>query len=220
MSEEIRVLLVDDQPLMSTGVAMILESSPDIRVVGTAENGEIGIEQARSLKPDVICMDVQMPKMGGLEATAVITKDPDLDCAVVILTTFQQEDYLTQALEAGACGYLLKNSRPETVIDAVRAAAAGDGLIAPELTKIVIKKALASSPPHPIEKNKQTEALTAREIEVFELVAEGHSNAEIAEQLFVGIATVKTHVSNILLKLDLRDRVQAVVWAHRHGVVK
>lgn len=213
----IRVLLADDQPLIVAGIAMILESSPDIEVVGRADNGLNAVALAKELAPDVVCMDVQMPVMNGLEATQRIVSDPDLSCAVIILTTFQQEDYLTEALSSGACGYLLKNTRPESVVEAVRAAAQGDGLIAPELTRALIRRAFASTPQStgaalPVD-------FTAREREVLELMAEGMSNDEIAERLFLGRATVKTHVSNILLKLRVRDRVQAVVWAHRHGVV-
>lgn len=213
----IRVLLADDQPLMAAGIAMILQSSPGIEVVGQAENGVAAVAMAKELTPDVVCMDIQMPVMDGLEATRQIVNDPDLACAVIILTTFQQEEYLVDALSSGACGYLLKNTRPESVVEAVRAAADGDGLIAPELTRAVIRRAFEVTPKGP--GTVLPVEFTGREREVLELMAEGMSNDEIAEHLFLGRTTIKTHVSNVLLKLGVRDRIQAVVWAHRHSVV-
>lgn len=216
-ADPIRVVLVDDQPLMTAGIAMILQTDPSIRVVATATDGEAGVEAARRERPDLVCMDVQMPGTDGLTATRRITADPDLACAVLMLTTFQREDYLVEALRAGACGYLLKNTRPEQLIAAMRSAAAGDGLVAPELTSALIRRALgATAPEAPAAAGTDT-ALTPREAEVLRLMAEGLSNEEIAARRVVGVATVKTHVSNILMKLGVRDRVQAVVWAYRHG---
>ena len=218
---EIRILLVDDQALLRAGIATILGAQPDLVVVGEAGSGVAGVELARALDPDVICMDVQMPDMDGLEATRRIVADPTVHARVLMLTTFNREDYLIQALQAGASGFLLKNSRPEHLVDAVRAVAAGDALLAPEVTRAVIARAVASPPPPPSDGGppRAIAALTEREVEVLGLVARGLSNDEIAAELVLGRATVKTHVSNLLMKLGLRDRVQAVVFAYEHGVV-
>ena len=233
---KIRVLLVDDQPLILTGFSTILAAQDDIAVLGSAANGQEAIDLARELKPDVICMDVQMPVLDGLSATQQIVADPTINSAVLILTTFDREDYLTQALRAGACGYLLKTAGSEQLISAVRSAAAGDRIIAPQISAEVLRIALAGpsaelSPnpqPHPETQQPRDEweapsypknDLTERELDVLRLLAEGMSNDEIAKKLFVGVATVKTHVSNILLKKQLRDRVQAVVWAYRSGAL-
>lgn len=233
---KIRVLLVDDQPLILTGFSTILAAQDDIAVLGSAANGQEAIDLARELNPDVICMDVQMPVLDGLSATQQIVADPTINSAVLILTTFDREDYLTQALRAGACGYLLKTAGSEQLISAVRSAAAGDRIIAPQISAEVLRTALAvpsaePSPnpqPHPETQQPRDEweassypknDLTERELDVLRLLAEGMSNDEIAKKLFVGVATVKTHVSNILLKKQLRDRVQAVVWAYRSGAL-
>jgi len=225
--EGVRVVLVDDQPLMTAGIRMILQTDPAIRVVATAADGDTGVRTVRRERPDLVCMDIQMPGTDGLEATRRITSDPGLSCAVLMLTTFQREDYLVEALRAGACGYLLKNTRPEQLVAAVRSAAAGDGLVAPELTGALIRRALGAGvdtvepedgggavPVSP------AVSLTPREVDVLRLMAEGLSNDEIARRMVVGVATVKTHVSNVLAKLSARDRVQAVVWAYRHGVAR
>ncbi len=220
----IRVLLVDDHAVMRTGFRMILETEDDIVVVGEAVNGRAGVAAASDLCPDVICMDVQMPDMDGLEATRHIVADQALDAAVVIVTTFDRDDYLFQALAAGASGFLLKNAGPEELVSAVRVAAAGDALLAPEVTRRVIERfatlpqvspavALPTAPPRIAMPD-----LTDREAEVLALIAQAMSNAEIAQRLFIGEATVKTHVSNVLQKLGARDRVAAVVYAHRHGL--
>ena len=233
---KIRALLVDDQPLILTGFSTILAAQDDIAVLGSAANGQEAIDLARELNPDVICMDVQMPVLDGLSATQQIVADPTINSAVLILTTFDREDYLTQALRAGACGYLLKTAGSEQLISAVRSAAAGDRIIAPQISAEVLRTALAgpsaepSPNPQPRPETQQPrdgwEAssypkndLTERELDVLRLLAEGMSNDEIAKKLFVGVATVKTHVSNILLKKQLRDRVQAVVWAYRSGAL-
>lgn len=218
---EIRILLVDDQALLRAGIATILGAQPDLVVVGEAGSGVEGVKLARALDPDVICMDVQMPDMDGLEATRRIVADPAVHASVLMLTTFNREDYLIQALQAGASGFLLKNSRPEHLVDAVRAVAAGDALLAPEVTRAVIARAVMSPPPPPADGGapRAVAVLTDREVEVLGLVARGLSNDEIAAELVLGRATVKTHVSNLLMKLGLRDRVQAVVFAYEHGVV-
>lgn len=229
MSAPVRVLLVDDHAVMRAGFRMILEAQSDITVVGEAGTGAEAVAAASALRPDVICMDVQMPDMDGLEATRRIVSDPALQAVVVIVTTFDRDDYLFQALHAGASGFLLKNAGPEELITAVRVAAAGDALLAPAVTRRVIER-FAASPPAAVAASTPSRAtqiaqaaprvdLTDREEEVLRLLADALSNAEIATALFIGEATVKTHVSNVLQKLGARDRVAAVVYAHRHGLV-
>ena len=222
---ELRVLLVDDHAMMRAGFRTILSLEPDIEVVGEAASGLEALSAAASLRPDVICMDVQMPDMDGREDTRRLTADPASDAAVLIVTTFDRDDYLFSALAAGASGFLLKNAGPEELVSAVRVVGAGDALLAPEVTRRVIERfaspgaeMAASAPSATIEPLRLTEPLTEREGEVLRLVAEALSNAEIAARLFIGEATVKTHVSNLLQKLGARDRVQAVVLAHRHGL--
>lgn len=215
----LRVLLADDQALLRASLAVILEAEADLTVVGQAGTGREAVEAARRLDPDVVCMDVQMPDMDGLEATRLLVADPDVHAAVLILTTFRDEEYLVRALEAGASGFLLKNTRPEQLVEAVRVVGAGDGLLAPELTRAVIARAVGTRPDAPATPPCPPAVLTEREAEVLGLLGRGLSNDEIAAALVVGRATVKTHVSNVLLKLGLRDRVQAVVYAHEHGLV-
>ncbi len=221
---ELRVLLVDDHAMMRAGFRTILSLEDDLEVVGEASTGSQAIEAARALQPDVICMDVQMPDMDGLEATRRLVADPDVEAAVLIVTTFDRDDYLFAALAAGASGFLLKNAGPEELVSAVRVVGAGDALLAPEVTRRVIARfaeggAEASASPVPAAQPLVlAEPLTDREAEVLRLMAEALSNAEIATRLFIGEATVKTHVSNVLQKLGARDRVQAVVLAHRHGL--
>ena len=206
-----RVLLVDDQELVRGGFRIILSSEPGIDVVGEASNGHDAIRLARELAPDVICMDVQMPGMDGLEATRLIVDDSDIRSAVLMLTTFDRDDYLFAALAAGASGFLLKSASPENLVEAVQVLARGDALLSPTVTKRVIAQVAPSVTRVDIPE------LTDRETEVLTLVAQGHSNAEIAGALFVGEATVKTHVSNVLLKLGVRDRIHAVIYAYEHG---
>ncbi|MDQ1124182.1 response regulator [Microbacterium trichothecenolyticum] len=218
---ELRVLLVDDHAMMRAGFRTILSLEDDITVVGEASSGVEALAAASALRPDVICMDVQMPDMDGLEATRRLTADPASDAAVLIVTTFDRDDYLFAALAAGASGFLLKNAGPEELVSAVRIVGGGDALLAPEVTRRVIERFATGTPepaasvPPPL---ALVEPLTERESEVLTLVAEALSNAEIAARLFIGEATVKTHVSNVLQKLGARDRVQAVVLAHRHGL--
>ncbi len=218
---ELRVLLVDDHAMMRAGFRTILSLEDDICVVGEAASGREALEAAARLRPDVVCMDVQMPDMDGLEATRRLAADPDSTAAVLIVTTFDRDDYLFAALAAGASGFLLKNAGPEELVAAVRVVGAGDALLAPEVTRRVIAR-FASSAAEPVASVPPpltlAEPLTDREAEVLALVAEALSNAEIAARLFIGEATVKTHVSNVLQKLGARDRVQAVVLAHRHGL--
>jgi DNA-binding NarL/FixJ family response regulator len=214
----IRVMLVDDQPMMRAGLRMVLESAEDITVVAEAGNGEQALSIMPGARPDVVLMDVQMPVMDGLTATAKITSDPTTTTKVVILTTFDRDDYLFEALAVGASGFLLKNAPPEDLVDAVRVIAAGDALLAPEVTRRVIA---AAAHARPVRQEPQiVNMLTDRESEVLRTLARGLSNVEIATELFLGEATVKTHVSNLLLKLGVRDRVQAVVWAYEHGYIR
>lgn len=247
--DPIRVLLVDDHAVMRAGFRMILEAASDIVVVGEASDGREAVASASALRPDVICMDVQMPDMDGLEATRRIVADSGVDAAVVVVTTFDRDDYLFEALAAGASGFLLKNAGPEELVNAVRVAAAGDALLAPEVTRRVIARFAVPGDPDrspvstpdrsPIANGRPGQhfargeqqsslkppggeavrvELTERESEVLRLVAQAMSNAEIAQRLYIGEATVKTHVSNVLQKLGARDRVAAVVYAHRHGL--
>ncbi|MFC0005352.1 response regulator [Micromonospora siamensis] len=218
----VRVLLVDDQHLVRSGFRVILEVEEDIEVVGEAADGERAVAMAAALRPDVVLMDVEMPVLDGLAATGRITGAGDPDGpAVLILTTFDRDDYLFAALRAGASGFLLKNGTPEDLIEAVRVVARGDGLIAPALTRRVISTfARPGAAPTGPRNEAATAELTPREREVLALVARGSSNAEIAAVLHVGEATVKTHVSRVLAKLGLRDRVQAVIFAYEHGLVR
>ncbi|WP_311245614.1 response regulator transcription factor [Microbacterium sp. WCS2018Hpa-23] len=224
----IRVLIVDDHAMLRAGFRTILDTQPDITVVGEAATGAEALAQASALHPDVITMDVQMPDMDGIEATRRIVADPAVAAAIAIVTTFDRDDYLYQALDAGASGFLLKNAGAEDLIAAVRALAAGDGMLAPEVTRRVLARfahapaptaAPASGPViAPTAPVVLVDPLTDREAEVLVLLADARSNAEIASALFIGEATVKTHVSRILQKLGARDRVQAVVLAHRMGL--
>ncbi|WP_431933978.1 response regulator [Micromonospora sp. RP3T] len=218
----VRVLLVDDQHLVRSGFRVILEVEDDIEVVGEAADGERAVAMASALRPDVVLMDVEMPVLDGLAATRRITGDGAEETpAVLILTTFDRDDYLFASLRAGASGFLLKNGTPEDLVDAVRVVARGEGLIAPAVTRRVISTFARPGvvPPDPRHDAAISE-LTPREREVLALVARGSSNVEIATVLHVGEATVKTHVSRVLAKLGLRDRVQAVIFAYEHGVVR
>ena len=209
----IRVLLVDDQELVRAGFRIILQSEPGIEVVGEAGDGAQAVELARMLRPDVICMDVQMPGIDGLEATRLIAANNEVTAGILILTTFQRDDYLFDALQAGASGFLLKTARAEQLVEAVQVVARGDALLSPDVTRSVIQQfSRPAVPATPV-------GLTEREGEVLALVARGLSNAEIASALFLGEATVKTHVSKVLVKLGVRDRLQAVVFAYDNGLV-
>jgi DNA-binding NarL/FixJ family response regulator len=234
MSDPIRVLIVDDQALVRAGFRIILESEPGIEVVGEAADGAAAIQQASALQPDVICMDVQMPGIDGLTATRAIVADPASRAAVLVLTTFDREDYLFAALQHGASGFLLKNSSPEALVEAVQVLARGDALLSPQITRRVIARFAGGGQPGPLSAEPADASaaprtpspeptavglLTDREREVFELIALGLANGEIAGRLYLGEATVKTHVSKVLQKLCLRDRIQAVVYAYEHGIV-
>jgi DNA-binding NarL/FixJ family response regulator len=213
----IRVLVVDDHHLVRTGFRVILEIEEDIEVIGEASDGAQAVDLAASARPDVVLMDVEMPGVDGLEATRRIVA-ADAAASVLILTTFDRDDYLFAALQAGASGFLLKNGTPEALIDAVRVVARGDALLAPEITRRVIATFTRPGAAARTDGRRLSE-LTPREHEVLVLLAGGATNAEIATALFLGEATVKTHVSRVLTKLGLRDRTQAVVFAYEHGVV-
>lgn len=217
----IRVLLVDDHDLVRTGFRTILESEAGIEVVGEARDGAEAVAQVEALLPDVVCMDVQMPGMDGLEATRriVAARDarPEHLVGVLVLTTFDRDDYLFAALDAGASGFLLKNASPEKLVEAVLVVAQGEALLAPDVTRRVIERATVAREA-PTVVDERLADLTERETEVLRLLARGLSNAEIARELWLGEATVKTHVSKVLLKLGLRDRVHAVVFAYENGV--
>jgi DNA-binding NarL/FixJ family response regulator len=212
----IRVLLADDQELVRAGFRMILETQADVEVVGEAGDGVEAVATTRRLQPDVVLMDIRMPNLDGLQATRRILAAGS-GARVVILTTFDLDEYVYQALTAGASGFLLKNAPPEQLIGAVRVVAAGDALLAPSITRRVIEQFTRLPPPGA---GGSLAGLTDREREVLELVARGLSNAEIAARLFVSDATVKTHVAHLLAKLRLRDRVQAVVLAYESGLVR
>ena len=211
----IRVLLADDEELIRTGLRMILDAEPDIAVVGSAVDGADAVALVEELAPDVVLMDIRMPRLDGLEATRRIGA-MDAGPKVVVLTTFDLDEHVYAALAAGASGFLLKDAPASQLVHAIKVAAAGDALLAPSVTRRLISRFTESQPPS----RPQVPAdLTAREVEVLTLMAEGLSNAEIAGRLVVGDATVKTHVARVLAKLGVRDRVQAVVIAYRSGMV-
>jgi DNA-binding NarL/FixJ family response regulator len=216
----IRVLVVDDQELVRAGFCVILEATDGITVVGEAGNGADAVAATARHAPDVVLMDIRMPGMDGLEAARQITsaRDPRSVPRVVMLTTFDLDDYVYEALRAGASGFLLKDAPRADLVAAVRAAAAGDALLAPSVTRMLIE-AFARRPPAAAPAPSRLASLTARERDILLLVARGHSNAEIAARLYVGEATVKTHVGHVLGKLGLRDRVQAVILAYETGLV-
>jgi DNA-binding NarL/FixJ family response regulator len=226
----IRVLLVDDQPLLRTGFRMILSAERDIEVVGDASNGEEAVSAVARLRPDVVIMDIRMPVMDGVEATRRIAggpggtgRDPLTERPrVLILTTFDLDEYVVEALRAGASGFLLKDVPPDQLLAAIRVVAAGDALLAPSVTRRLLDRYAASFTPVGVDAGTPPAAadLTERELEVWRLMARGLSNQEIADTLVLGETTVKTHVSRVLMKLDLRDRVQAVVLAYELGVVR
>ncbi len=217
----IRVLLVDDQELVRTGFRMILADEDGIEVIGEAGNGREAIDLARRARPDVVVMDVRMPVMDGVEATRRLAADGAASAPrILVLTTFDADEHVVDALRAGASGFLLKDVTPADLVRAIRVVAAGDALIAPSVTRRLLGRfARASAPTDPVFATALGE-LTEREVEVLRLVAGGLSNREIAERLTLAEPTVKTHVSHLLLKLDLRDRAQLVMWAYESGVVR
>jgi DNA-binding NarL/FixJ family response regulator len=212
----IRVLIADDQELVRTGLSMIVDAQPDIEVVGQAVDGNHAVALARSLRPDVCLFDIRMPDLDGIEATRLLA-GPGVDdpMAVVVITTFDLDEYVFAALRAGAKGFLLKDAGPELLAQAIRAAASGDALIAPNVTVRLLEAFAgarpAAPPPQPIE------PLTEREEQVLATVARGLSNSEIASELFITVSTVKTHVASLMTKLGARNRVEIAIWAHQTG---
>ncbi|MYV97353.1 response regulator transcription factor [Streptomyces sp. SID3343] len=219
----IRVILVDDQPLLRTGFRMILEAEPDIAVVGEAADGEQAVEQVRALQPDVVLMDIRMPRMDGVEATRRIAgsgREGESQARVLVLTTFDLDEYVVEALRAGASGFLLKDVPADDLVTAIRVIAEGEALLAPSITRRLLDMYAARLPSAEDPTPDTLAMLTEREVEVLRLVARGMSNAEIAAELYVSETTVKTHVGHVLTKLGLRDRVQAAVYAYESGLVR
>jgi DNA-binding NarL/FixJ family response regulator len=212
------VLIVDDQALVRAGFRMILDAEEDIDVAGEAADGVDAVAEAERLRPDVILMDVRMPQMDGIEATRRVLSADGLESKVVMLTTFDMDEYVYDALRAGASGFLLKDVPPEQLVAGIRAVAQGDALLAPSVTRRVIEEFVRRPPSSVANVPTEVSELTTRELEVLKLVAKGMSNAEIAKELFVSDTTVKTHVAHVLTKLGVRDRVQAVVLAYECGL--
>ena len=211
----LRVVVVDDQALVRAGLRMILRAEPDLEVVGEAGNGQEALEVVAATAPDVVLMDVRMPEMDGIEATRRLAAGPGA-ARVLMLTTFDLDALVYDALQAGASGFLLKEAPPEQLVAGVRTVAAGEQLLAPTVTRRLIERFTSQAPPAAA---ATVDELTPRELEVLQLIARAMTNAEIAAQLFVSETTVKTHVARILMKLGLRDRVQAVVYAYERGLV-
>jgi len=213
----IRVLIADDHALVRRGFRMILDNEPDIDVIAEAEDGRGAVDAAHLHRPDVALVDIQMPVLDGLEATRLILANPGNRTRILILTTFERDDYVFQALRLGASGFLLKNAPPEDLITGVRVVANGDALLSPSITRRVVQE-FARHPADPVA-SPNLQRLTNRETDVLRSLSQGRSNAEIAAALFVSETTVKTYVSSVLAKLGLRDRVQAVVFAYENGLV-
>ena len=221
MSDAIRVILVDDQELVRTGFRMILEDQPDIDVVGEASDGRQGVDVAARLRPDIVVMDIRMPVLDGIEATRRIVRDGAAPNArVLILTTFDADENVVEALRAGASGFLLKDVTPADFVIAIKTIAAGDALLAPAVTRRLLDRYADRLPPVNDERSLALRDLTERETEVLKLVGRGLSNREIADKLFLAEPTVKTHISHLFDKLELRDRAQAVVLAYEAGLIR
>lgn len=214
----IRLLIADDQELIRAGFAAILDAEADMEVVGEAADGETALGRTRKLKPDVVLMDVRMPVMDGLEATRRLLADPSPP-RVLVLTTFDLDEYVYEAMKAGASGFLLKDVPRDQLVTGVRTVARGESLLAPRITRRLIERFVAQAPAE-LSKPEQLATLSERELEVLRLVADGLTNEEIGARLFVSRATVKTHVANVLMKLGVRDRIQAVVFAYETGLVQ
>ncbi|MFD7030950.1 response regulator [Streptomyces sp. NPDC059917] len=219
MTTPIRVMIADDQMMVRQGFGVLLGAQPDIEVVGQAVDGADAVAQAAALDPDVILMDIRMPGMSGIEATAAVTGAPGSTVKVLVLTTFDLDEYVYEALRAGASGFMLKDASADQLAEAVRVVAAGEALLSPNITKRLITEFSRLGAPRAPTKQRIAE-LTERETEVLSLIAQGLSNGEIAAHLIVAEQTVKTHVSRILVKLGLRDRTQAAVFAYETGLVR
>ena len=216
----IRILLVDDQALVRAGFRMILDAEPEMEVVGEASDGREAIDQVRTLRPDVVLMDIRMPELDGLEAARrILDANGEDGPRILMLTTFDHDEYVYEALRTGASGFLLKDTPPEQLVSAIHVVAQGEALLSPSITRRVISEFVKGTGPKPQAQFPRLQDLTARELEVTTLIARGLSNAEIAKTLFVSETTVKTHVARVLMKLGLRDRVQVVVLAYEAGVV-
>ena len=215
----IRLVLADDQAVVRSGLGMILGAEADIEVIGEAANGDEAVTTVRTLRPDVALMDIRMPGLDGIEATRRICADPMTSSRVLILTTFDLDEYLYEAMRAGASGFLLKTAEPADLIAGVRTVARGDALVSPEITRRLLDE-FTSGPPPGTERPDALAELTPRELDVMRLLARGNSNAEIAAELFLSTGTVKTHVASVLAKLGARDRVQVVVRAYETGLVR
>jgi DNA-binding NarL/FixJ family response regulator len=215
----IRVVLVDDDELVRSGLAMIIDSADDIEVCAQASSGRDGIEAVRRHRPEVVLMDLRMPGMDGVEATTQLMAMPDIDARVVVVTTFDDDRHVLEALRAGASGYLLKRSRPTELLDGIRLVADGDGLLSPSVTRQLIERIADHHVPDPNDA-RSLDRLTEREREVLVRVAQGLNNAEIADQLHISESTAKTHLKRLMMKLDLRDRVAAVVFAYENGLIR
>jgi DNA-binding NarL/FixJ family response regulator len=214
----IRVLIADDQAMIRTGFRMVLSAESDMEVVGEAVDGEHAVGAVGRFRPDVVLMDIRMPRLDGIEATRRLLEGPDGGPRVLILTTFDLDEYVYESLRAGASGFLLKNAPAEQLVEAIRVVANGDALLAPSVTRRLIgefmRQPRSANPP------PQLSELTGRELEVLDLLARGHTNEEIAAQLVISHGTAKTHVAHVLQKLDLRDRVQAVIFAYENGLLR
>ncbi|MEV6675704.1 response regulator transcription factor [Streptomyces erythrochromogenes] len=219
MSTPIKVMIADDQMMVRQGFTVLLNAQPDIEVVGQAVDGADAVAKVAELAPDVVLMDIRMPGMGGIEATSVITRAPDAEVKVLVLTTFDLDEYVYEALRAGASGFLLKDASADQLAEAVRVVAAGEALLSPNITKRLITEFSRLGAPR-APSRARIDVLTERETEVLSLIAQGLSNAEISEHLVLAEQTVKTHVSRILVKLGLRDRTQAAVFAYESGLIR
>jgi DNA-binding NarL/FixJ family response regulator len=219
MTHTVRVLLVDDQPLLRTGFRMVLGSEPGLTVVGEAGDGEEAVDLARRLQPDVVLMDIRMPRLDGVEATRRIV-EAGLRARVLVLTTFDLDEYVVGALRAGASGFVTKDVPAEDLVEAIRVVAAGEAIVAPRILRRLLDQYAGHLPDPAAARSPLADGLTEREHEVLVLIARGLSNAEIARNLYVSETTVKTHVGHVLMKLGVRDRVQAVVLAYESGLVR